>query len=80
MADHGSLRLIPSEALARRTGFARALTLARLRAGLTQEEAASRIGMARANYAQCEIGKRRPGPGLRSRIEAALGVDFEGVE
>jgi len=55
--------------------FGPVLRQLRLAAGLTQEELASRLGYATANYVSClEIGTRKPSVELLFKIAAALGV------
>ena len=44
--------------------------------GLTQEEAAKLIGIARTTYAMIEQNKRKPSIAVAKRIEKALGVDW----
>ena len=54
---------------------AAALKQYRKAAGLTQEEFAVRVGLARTNYVNFELGKRTPGVKLLRRLADALGID-----
>ena len=52
-----------------------ALKRLRHQAGLTQEELAGRVGIARTNYVNLENGRRHLGPEWLERFAIALGVD-----
>ena len=50
--------------------------MARLRTEkkLTQAELAQNLGVSQRMIAACELGERRPSPGLAQRISAELGI------
>jgi len=50
-----------------------AIKAARLEVGLTQAQAAERMGIAKQYWCQMENGKKRPGPGTLQRVAQALG-------
>lgn len=41
---------------------------------LTQAELAQNLGVSQRMIAACELGERRPSPGLAQRISAELGI------
>ena len=41
---------------------------------LTQAELAQNLGVSQRMVAACELGERRPSPGLAQRISAELGI------
>jgi transcriptional regulator with XRE-family HTH domain len=53
----------------------RALTIFRIRAGLTQQELADLVGVAQATINRYEKGERTPRPATLGRLADALGVE-----
>ena len=43
---------------------------------LTQAELAQNLGVSQRMVAACELGERRPSPGLAQRISAELGIKW----
>lgn len=43
---------------------------------LTQAELAQNLGVSQRMIAACELGERRPSPGLAQRISAELGIKW----
>ena len=46
----------------------------RKEAKVTQEDLAQNLGVSQRMIAACELGERRPSPGLAQRISAELGI------
>jgi len=58
---------------------ARRLAAARVAAGLTQEEAAKRSGMAQPTWARLESGRRMPRLDIAARAAAAVGISLDAL-
>ena len=60
------------------TGCGAGTEMARLRKEkkLTQAELAQNLGVSQRMIAACELGERRPSPGLAQRIGAVLGFEW----
>lgn len=69
------------EALKEEFAIARAVIAARVHAGLTQEELASRMGTSQSAIARLEGGKSRPSTATLEKLAAATGtrlkIEFE---
>jgi transcriptional regulator with XRE-family HTH domain len=57
-------------------GVGRRVLSARERAGLSQEQLAARVGVARATIQNVEQERTQPRPSTLRRIAEALGIDF----
>ncbi len=55
------------------------LKLARMRAGLTQLELATRCGTTENKLCRIETGRSMPPPNLQDRLAAVLGIDRDEV-
>lgn len=55
------------------------LSALRLRAGLSQQQVAERMGVSQPQVARCEQGKHDPGTGTVQRLAEALGVSVDEV-
>ncbi|MBQ9014917.1 MAG: helix-turn-helix transcriptional regulator [Firmicutes bacterium] len=55
------------------------LKAARINAGLTQREAAAKIGVSKQSLSAYETGKRFPGPEVIRRIEEVYGVSYSEI-
>jgi transcriptional regulator with XRE-family HTH domain len=53
----------------------RSVTMFRVRAGLTQQELADRVGVKQATINRYETGERSPRPEVMGRLADALGVE-----
>lgn len=60
------------DALARRPGWARELTMARLAAGVTQAALSDQLGVCQGNYARYETGEHQPRAARMAAIRAAI--------
>ncbi len=60
------------------TRYSAGAEMARLRKEkkLTQAELAQNLGVSQRMVAACELGERRPSPGLAQRISAELGIKW----
>src|SRR5438132_873653 len=65
------------EALRPQYEFRRAMIAARIEAGITQAELASRVGTTQSAIARLEGGNVTPSVGMLCRLADALGIRFE---